>query len=329
MNFLRNVGRVTKAAGVAFTMALGMALGLALGLGLTIAAPAQADPPTGTYPPIVGVCADRVTPVLDALGQGNFACYGSSGSPIIEPRPANCQIARPNGSSAGIDALRRAIDTKAGCLDFAGVTRGPLDTSTQDLSWIQFGAEGVTAAVCGDSPLRGQPLTLTGLRQIYTCQTTQVAGIRVNPLLPQPGSATRSEWLSTLGISEAQLGACVGGPVPENNGTVLTAAGHIVPFSISSYIAQMNGVQTDTRGRVVLAPVDGVAPITGQGTFNTHFPYIHLVYVVVDTARLVNTDINAAFVGASSRLCRNPAVTAFYGFGALSNCGTVAATGER
>ncbi|MEV7684233.1 hypothetical protein AB0O64_37745 [Streptomyces sp. NPDC088341] len=145
--------------------------------------------------------------MLDALGQGNFACYGSSGSPIIEPRPANCRIARPNGSSVGIDALRGDIDTKAGCLDFAGGTRGPLDTSTQDLSWIQFGTEGVTAAVRGDSR--------------------------------------------------------------------------------------------------------------------------HLVHVVVETARLVNTDINAAFVGASSRLRCNPAVTAFHGFGALSNYGTVAAPGER
>ncbi|WP_046494374.1 type 2 periplasmic-binding domain-containing protein [Streptomyces odonnellii] len=321
MNFLRNVRRAAKAAGVAVAVALGLAL--------TVAVPAQADPPAGTYPPIVGVCADRVMPVLDALGQGNFACYGSKGSPVITPRPANCQITRPNGSSAAIDALRREIDAKTRCLDFAGVTRGPLDLSTQDLSWIQFAADGMTAAVRSDSPLSGQSFTLTMLRQIYTCELGQVAGTPVNPLLPQSGSATRSGWLSMLGISEAQIGACVGTSAPENNGTVLTAAGHIVPFSISSYLAQKNGVEADTRGRAVLMPVDGVAPVIGSGMFNPAFPYRYPVYVVVETTRLVNTDIKSAFVGASSQLCGNPALTVHFGFGTLSNCGTVAAVGER
>ncbi|QXE35623.1 hypothetical protein KQY30_16515 [Streptomyces sp. GMY02] len=323
MNFLRNVGRAAKAAGAAVAVALG------LGLALTVAVPAQADPPAGTYPPLAGVCVDKVTPVLDALGQGIFACYGPSGSPVIKTRPVNCQIARPNGSTAVIDALRADIDAGTRCLDFAGVTRGPLDVSTRDLSWIQFAADGVTAAVRNDSPLSGQPFTLTMLRQIYTCQLGQVAGIPVNPLLPQPGSASRSGWLSMLGISEAQIGACVGTAVSENNGAVLTAAGHIVPFSISSYIAQRNGVEADTRGRAVLVPVDGVAPVTGRGTFNPAFPHRYPVYVVVETARLGNTDINSAFVGTGSQLCGNPAVTEFFGFGVLSNCGTVAAVGER
>ncbi|MFJ9027392.1 hypothetical protein ACIRQP_02485 [Streptomyces sp. NPDC102274] len=323
MNFPRNVRRAAKAAGVAVT------LGLGLGLGLTVAAPAQADPPVGTFTPLVGVCSDTVEPVLDALGEGYFSCFGSSGSPIIQTRPAGCRMARPTGSSAAIDALRKDIDTRAGCLDFAGVARGPIDTSTQDLSWIQFAMDGVTAAVRGDSPLSSHPFTLMELQRIYTCETTQAAGITVNPLLPQPGSDARVAWLAALRLSEVQLGSCVGGSAPENNGTVLTSAGHIVPFSISSYLAQTDGPAPDARGEAVLVPMDGVEPISGSGTFNTDFPHVRRLYVVVDSARVENADIKAAFIGPTSKLCDSPAVIRLHGFGTLSNCGTVAATGER
>ncbi|MFL4902033.1 hypothetical protein ACJ6WF_02335 [Streptomyces sp. MMS24-I2-30] len=225
-------------------------------------------------------------PVLDAVGAGHFACFGSTGSPVIKTRGIGCLIPRPNGSSAALNALRSDIDNGTHCLDFAGVTRGPLGSSRNDLSWIVFAVDGVTAAVRGDSPLDGRSFAVTELRQIYTCQTTQLNGVTLNPKLPPLGSDTRSWWLSTLGLSESGVGACVSSSPQENDGTGLAGPGDIMPFAISSYLAQVNWVEPDTHGDAVLLPMDGVEPISSAGTFNTGFPHTRQAYVVVETARL-------------------------------------------
>lgn len=50
-------------------------------------------------------------------------------------------------------------------------------------------------------------LTTAQLRTVYTDPAPCLQNYR--PLLPTPGSATRTAFLAQLGISEAQVGSCV------------------------------------------------------------------------------------------------------------------------
>ncbi|MFB7494457.1 hypothetical protein ACFC09_07070 [Streptomyces sp. NPDC056161] len=100
-----------------------------------------------------------------------------------------------------------------------------------------------------------------------------------------------------------------------------------MPFALSGYLAQVNRVEPDTHGDAVLLPLDGMEPISSAGTFNTRFPHTRQAYVVVETARLGHSDISGAFVGPTPYLCGDPSVVALYGFGEVSDCGTVVATG--
>ncbi|MFC5799725.1 hypothetical protein [Streptomyces formicae] len=323
-----NVNIVERAAAALATAALGLSL-----LTTPASASAQADPPPGVFPTLAGVCSDAVEPVLNELGQGFFGCWGPFGSPIIQTRPSGCQIQRPNGSSAAIAALNADITAQTHCLDFAGVLRGPNNTSTNDLSWLRFAKDGLTVAVGTDGGLATRLFTKGELQAIYRCEMTVVDGIPVNPLMPQAGSGVRTYWAAEMGIPATALPSCVsdfdasGSPVQENDGAALTGEGDLVPFAIPQYIAQTNGVVPNRIGPADIRPINGVAPVTAAGTFNTSFPITRDVYVVAETARLSETPIVTAFVGPGSMVC-DPAVIELHGFGALSNCGSVAATGE-
>ncbi|MFF3754980.1 substrate-binding domain-containing protein [Streptomyces sp. NPDC002018] len=320
---------------------------VALGLSL-FAAPASADTPE--FRQLVGVGSDTTQDVLNGLGEvvtdpnGTpdnqlIASYNATGSATVKTRAVNCVINRPNGSSAGIDALRNAILNNTGCIDFARSSRGPADTSTTKLTWIPFGKDAVTVAVRSDSALNTAPgldLTTAQLRDIYTCVKTTHNGVALTPLLPQSGSGTRTFFLEKIGVTEAQLGTCVNGTVQEHDGTALDSAGDIAPYSIAQYIAQTTGVVTDRHGVTVLGKVNTVAPRNANGTLNTAFPYSRDVYNVVPTAKLTggatpDADLIGAFVGGTSKVCAQSAVITAYGFGSLgtAGCGTTTLKGER
>lgn len=258
-----------------------------------------------------------------------IASYNALGTPTVKTRATGCQIARPNGSSAGIDALRNAVDNNTGCLDFARSSRGVANTSSTDLTWIPFGKDAVTFAVRSDSALP-KALTKAQLVSIYTCQTTSLNGVALTPLLPQSGSGTRSFFLGQLGLTESTFGSCVDDTVQEHNGEALDSAGDIAPYSVAQYIAQSNepGDVVDRRGAAVLGSVNGVAPRKADGTLNTAFPFNRDVYNVVPTAKLTDPTIAAAFVGATSKVCKQNAVIATYGFGTIANCGSTDLRGE-
>ncbi|MFI6894392.1 substrate-binding domain-containing protein [Streptomyces sp. NPDC050256] len=305
----------------------------ALALG-AMALPASADPATGDYRVLAGVGSDTTQDVVNGLGTAIdsaalIASYNATGSATIKTRATGCEIARPNGSSAGINALRNAVDNNTGCLDFARSSRGVANTSSNDLTWIPFGKDAVTFAVRSDSALP-QALTTAQLISVYTCDTTTLNGVALTPLLPQAGSGTRSFFLAQLGLTEDTFGDCVDDTVQEHNGEELDSAGDIAPYSVAQYIAQSNepGDVVDRRGDAVLGSVNGVQPQLTDGTLNTAFPFNRDVYNVVPTAELGDATIAAAFVGNTSKVCAQTAVINTYGFGTVTNCGDTSLKGE-
>ncbi|MFE9884251.1 substrate-binding domain-containing protein [Streptomyces scopuliridis] len=325
---------------------LGAVVGAAaLGVGL-LAPVASADPAVGEYRQLAGVGSDTTQEVLNRLGavipdpdgvpDGQLiASYNATGTATIKTRATGCVINRPNGSSAGIDALRNAVLNNTGCLDFARSSRGPADTTTTKLTWIPFGKDAVTIAVRSDSGLNSNlDLSTTDLRNIYTCAKTTHNGVALTPLLPQTGSGTRTFFLEKIGVTDAQLGPCVNGSVQEHDGTALDTAGDIAPYSVAQYIAQTNGAAPDRHGVTVLGKVNGVAPRNANGSLNTSFPYNRDVYNVVPSAKITGTTADAnvvsAFVGTASKVCGQTSQIQAYGFGSLGTaCGATALKGER
>ncbi|MGW0941883.1 hypothetical protein ACWD4O_04920 [Streptomyces sp. NPDC002623] len=330
---------------------VGAAFGVAaLGLGI-LAAPASADPgSTSDYRQLAGVGSDTTQYVMNGLGDvitnangSVIASYDATpiNTTITTKDPAtkpNCTINRPNGSSAGITALNNDITAATGCLDFARSSRGPADTSTADLTFIPYAKDGVTYATDLGSTVPTN-LTKTQLASIYTnCTYTDASNnvITVQPLLPQTGSGTRTFWLSAIGISESQVGACVTQGIQEHDGTAITSGTQLMPYSIAQWIAQGKGYADvpNRRGESRLRGINGTTPTTGSGAtiaLNTLFDagFLRDVYNVVQSTRLGEAVIADTFVGSASKVCANPTTITNYGFGTVANCGATTLTGER
>lgn len=352
MSRFRMVGRI--AAGLAAT---GLALGLAT-------APAAADPVgPPTYRDLAGAGSDTTQDVNNALaaaiqigGSPVLGSYDARGSATVSPKAdAHCQdIYRPNGSSDGRNALIASIQGVgykgdpdiSGCWDFARSSSAPPASELSpdgDLTYIPLALDGVGYATLSTSYLPGN-LTVAELQKIYKCETTHFFGQPITPLLPQSGSGTRSFWLETMGITEAQLAAgdypCIdqrGDTIQEHDGTALTGNGQIVPFSVAQYIAQGNSLPgvADRRGNAVLRNVNGVsATVTENGKVvaNPAFPITRTVCTIVPTAAVTDPShpkyqlINDVFVddGTSGDTALVPHATGIiqdYGFALAPDAG--------
>ncbi|MFF3845008.1 hypothetical protein [Streptomyces sp. NPDC002328] len=327
---------------------LGAVLGAAvLGVGV-LATPALADPSAGEYRVLAGVGSDTTQDVLNGLGDAVLrdvdgdgqaddkviASYDATGTAALKTRAAGCDLARPNGSSAGIDKLNEVLAANPGdalynCLDFARSSRGPANTSSQDLTWIPFAKDAVSVAVREDSALAGGlDLSTQQLRSIFTCDVTTLNGVALTPLLPQANSGTRTFFLGKIGVSEAQVGSCVG-TMQEHNGQALDSAGDIAPYSIAQYIAQVTLAVPDRHGATVLGKVNGSEPFTDEGTLNSAFSYNRDVYNVVPSSKLTDAVIDDTFTGSDSKVCAATATINTYGFGTIGNCGDTSLKGER
>ncbi|MEV6175140.1 hypothetical protein AB0L99_43960 [Streptomyces sp. NPDC051954] len=320
-------------------MRIGAGIGaVALGLGALAAPAAYADPsPVTDLRQLAGGGSDTTQDVLNGLGDvvtnanGKvIASWNATGSATITTKAkAECtDIARPNGSSAGIDALRTAVDGGTGCFDFARSSRGPVDSSTTDLTWIKYAKDAVTWAKPAGSGLRDN-LTAGELKSIYECTLTSLDGVALTPILPQANSGTRQFFLQSINVTTP--GSCVQQGVQENDGTVLDTAGDIVPFSVAQYIAQENLVVEPRLGDAVLGSINGVAPRNAaDGSLNVAFPLARDVYNVVPTNKLATQPIAETFVGSGSKVCAEDATIATYGFGSLGDdCGAQAFQAER
>jgi ABC-type phosphate transport system substrate-binding protein len=297
----------------------------ALGVGL---GPALADPPSGVIPAltsVVGVGSNTTTLVMDAISTNYDATKpanklyswdainpttGAVGD-TIETKGSSasdktCDIARPDGSTAGILALSTtAKDAGHPCIDYARSSSGPSSTSPAGFVWVGFGKDAVTWTV--PTAAKGVPASLTAaqLNAIYSCTDTtwkSVGGTStatIVPALPQSSSGTRSFFLAAIG--NPTLGTCVVNgaytvngvslPLEENTGistggTSSTTTANsaffanntnaIYPYSAADWIAQAakpaGGDHTNSHfgHGVIVKPkeISGISPITA-GTPDT------------------------------------------------------------
>lgn len=330
---------------------------------------ASADPPAGTFKPIVGVGSDTTQDVVNGLATvvSSLGSYDATGSATIKVSSTGPTFNRPNGSTAGVQALSASANPggthtwpAAGGvnitdeLDFARSSSGPSSSFVgTDLTFIPFARDAVTFAVnaASDFPrnialgsaaqdgISPAPFTL---RNIYRCAVTtyvdaDFAPVTIRPLIPQAGSGTRAFWLSALGLTEAQVTGCatdLGGTIQEHDGSLIKGAGDIAPFSVAQYLSQSNYKTLPTpvderRGVIELGKIGGAKPIriTANGNeLNTSFPVNRLVYNVVESSRLAEPAIAAAFVGSTSSVCAAAATIRAYGFGTIGGtCGSTTA----
>lgn len=353
-----NVNFAKRAAIVAGTAALGV---------VVVAGAAQADPPSGVHRALVGVGSDTTQDVLNGLSNSIFdpnptgssdgyliASYDATGtSPISTRDGSTCQsVVRPDGSGAGVKALRDDITAGTHCLDFARSSSAP--NASGQFDFIPFGVDAVTLAVKTGSTVGGN-VTLADLQHAYNCQDStgaalptgtfpKINGVTVHPLVPQAGSGTRKFWASTLGFNATTLPSCVsdvaknGNSVQEHNGNALQrtvaadGAEDVMPFSIAQFIAQGRSIPgvTDRRNGAVLETVGGVSPTDAGGNLNTAFPITREVYNVIQHSRVAESLIKNTFIGSGSEVCTaiysgTTSVINEYGFGTDANCGAQSA----
>jgi ABC-type phosphate transport system substrate-binding protein len=252
-------------------------------------------------------------------------------------------IPRPDGSGAGISAL---VNNTIKTVDFARSSRGRSGSDPASVAFVAFAKDAVTVAVQTqtNAPIN---LTTAQLQAIYTCSVTNWSDLGgksavIKPFLPQSGSGTRSFFESAIGLTDAQIGACVTQGVQENEGTDtrLNDKSAVVPYSVAKYIAQryhsgagQNDFGTDDHGTLKLLSLNGTKPTAGTAPnvkINANFSstFQRIVYNVVRKA--ATTDTIPGYLenifGAHGYLCGHSRITMQnYGFLPLpiGQCGTV------
>jgi ABC-type phosphate transport system substrate-binding protein len=311
------------------------AAALAAGVGSAMADPSS--PPSETSIVAVGsdtieFQSDQAATDYDATSPTN-AFYswdavnpstGAIGDTIDTKNDAKCDIARPDGSGAGIAQLQAKLKTTDGtqyCVDVARASRNIQASDGTGIVSVLFAHDLITwAANSGGNAVTN--LTDTDLKAIYECNASlinsadsgpvkwnEVGGSSADaiiPVLPQSSSGTRAQWQTDIGVPNASLGSCVvngaynGTAIEENEGTnaVYTSAGDptgykdvLAPFSGGDYVCQLDTKKCpDQHGTETLGEIDGKAPITSANVINTSglsaFPaaYIRGLYYVVFNA---------------------------------------------
>ncbi|MBC7723586.1 MAG: hypothetical protein H7146_02415 [Burkholderiaceae bacterium] len=314
---------------VAFSAVVGIAFA-----GLTLATPAYADPVSNSY---VLAGSDTLQDAANALSNGtnisgafvrvtgglnSVGSFDAFGSAAIQTKPGGTYFARPAGSGDGVRALSYSIDgTKAfsvsgnttpattisGQIDIARSSSGPTPLAGGPLEYFQFGRDALSYAYVGAGL---EQLTGAQLKQAYECTLTVVNGVALKPRLPNPASGTRKFFLSAIG--SPTLGSCVNATetVPENDGTVLSASGEIIPFSVASWVAQSNNAAPDRTGNALIGSTQGsTAPFTGTAPSLVPNPTYYSssfgrdTYVVVEAARVdpSNAKYDATLAGLVDR----------------------------
>lgn len=310
-----------------------------LGAGLA-GSPASAEPNgTPTYRQLAGVGSDTTENVMNGLsdvvligGVKVIASYNANAATttITTKDPAvnaACTITRPNGSTAGRNALLASLQANSGagdgCLDFArsSSARGSF-TSSPDMVYVPFAVDAVTFSVRSDGNVPKQ-LTLAQVISIFKCGSASI-----KPVLPQSGSGTRSFWLSTIGVTEGDITAgtypCLTGAgtaasrsyQQEHDGRALQKD-EIMPFSIAQWQSQATAVVTDVRGKAVLGVIDGKAPTVIDSDFGVKRD----VFNIIPASKLATSPTSDVFVGSNSLICQQTATIKKFGFATNANCG--------
>jgi ABC-type phosphate transport system substrate-binding protein len=322
-------------------------LAVAGACGLLVAAlgasSAQADP-TGapTYRELAGVGSDVTGPVMDALsntitigGTKVLGSYDATGSVPYQTQASSACVSqtRLDGSNPGRAALITSLEAGNGCLQFARSSSvSTAATGGPQLTYVPFALDGVSYAVTDTSEVP-RSLTLAQLQQIYQCNPTYVGtapNYTITPLLPQPGSGTRSFWETEMGITDTAVVAgtypCIsdmsgGNLIQQEDGRVLTDTS-LMPFSIASYDAQEAQTIPDIRGNAILGVINGIS----SQAINGNFPVTREVYNVIPTTAENTAPYSTVFTGSTSLICQSTATIEQYGFSPAPDCGSTTTT---
>ena len=311
----------------------------ALSLMLAVIPTASADPDgPPQYRDLAGAGSDTTMDLVQALSQvvtinsvkviGSYNASPSTTETFQTKADAKCTFTRAvaNGSGNGVKVLDASTKAGDGCIQFARSSSSKSSSSPTGYTWIPFAKDAVTFAVRSDGQV-SKSLTVAELTSIYKCENTSIV-----PVLPQAGSGTRSFWLGRFGITEDQITAgtypCLkpksaGGTgaeyEQEHDGRSLKA-NEIQPYSIAVWQAQASGAAPDRRGMTVLGVLGDQAPTL----LNTSSAYVRDVFNVIPTTKVTDTASKEyqVFVGKDSLVCKQSAVIAQQGFGALATtCG--------
>jgi ABC-type phosphate transport system substrate-binding protein len=232
----------------------------------------------------------------------------------ITPKAGCTQIARPDGSGAGLSALdANQLDGKTGhyCIDFgrssSGRATGTPVSGPHGVIYVTFAKDAITwAARSAKAGGSDAPATLdtAQLKAIFTCKDTNWSKVGGKPgairvYLPQPKSGTLSTWEKFMGIvPNGPLGSCVSQAPEENEGTYkgFDTKNAIFIYSIGAYVAQkyheaacgakptakQNQFGCNLTGVLALGEINKVAPIAAEKT-NAKFPssYFRTIYNIV------------------------------------------------
>jgi ABC-type phosphate transport system substrate-binding protein len=284
---MRAISKFVAAGAVAATL-----VGMGLGSGTAMADPSS----TPSLTTLVGVGSDTVTPLFDngvpGGDSGSFVHDYNATSPTypiaswdavnpstgvadqtitakgLNSSDTSCQLERPDGSSAGIEALnddQTDTNTVSGqstiyCIDFARSSRAPNTTTFED-AFVALARDGIAWSypeVSGETNPQPTSLTRAQLISIYTCADTnwdQVGGkdAPIGVVVPQSGSGTRSSWLTELGIPTTTVEPCW------QNGTV-TVSGTSDVIEENTGLSAGNVAQFTTTQDFGTTCADGCAP---------------------------------------------------------------------
>lgn len=311
------------------TAALCMLLAGSLGIGNAVADPVGAP----TYRQLAGTGSDTTEEILQALSETTtiggtkvLGSYNATGSAQITTKdPATttgCTINRPNGSTAGRNALLASLNANGGagdgCLDFARSSSARGSTNnTPDLAYVPFAVEGLSFAITSTSTIP-RKLSKADLQGIYKCTIT--GGGTFKPLLPQTGSGTRSAWITYIyGAANADLTpftCLVDNAGQEHDGRILDN-NSIVPYSSAQYVAQTTGTIQDKRGRAVLGQIDATTPLAS----NAGFANVRSLFNLIPVSKIGTAPWSTTFAGSGSLICTQTSQLALFGLAPAANCG--------
>jgi ABC-type phosphate transport system substrate-binding protein len=348
---------------------------------VTAASAATNEPPKSVVPKsydIVGVGSDTTTFVMDqfSVNYNKTVKVHNAAHPFFyswdalppgktEPSPTykivpkhGCSaIARPDGSTAGLNALNQNMrdgKTPYLCIDFGrssgGRAPGTPAKGPHGVEYVTFAKDAITWAVrsakAGGSDA---PATLDTpeLKAIFSCKDTnwsQVGGKAgaIKVYLPQNGSGTLSTWKKFMGITK--LGSCVSQAPEENEGTYagFNTKNAVFIYSIGAYVAQkyheaacgakptakQNAFGCNLTGVLALGDINGFAPIVAD-KINLKFPssYFRTIYNIVRYDKNGPDNMSPAqarFFARTGYLCSAAAkpVIADYGFIPTPFCGS-------
>lgn len=196
---------------------------------------------------------------------------------------------RANGSSNGQRALRDAFNAGPagpqetnGCLDFARSSSLPTtgNLGTLPVNAIPLATDGL-AFVRTSASLVPKQLTKAQLQAAYHCSfgnfknnSNPASATNFKALIPQAGSGTRKDWMTVVGITEADmtngLYPCVtdqadlgprrpasdpnSQPIQEHDSRAVNNFS-IAGVSIAQWVAQKGGATADVQGAAVMGTI--------------------------------------------------------------------------